>query len=171
MAKKLENLSKTLAHALRHEPWLYEIELDEEGWADVPAILAALRREWPGLQESDLAAMIAQSSKQRYELAGGRIRAFYGHSLPGQLRKTPAEPPALLFHGTSPEATVETITFGTPTGKLCIAGVASAVAPDPPAEMSPARSPRVFTNAENASAIAVTAEPRSPVKTDGAPSR
>ena len=25
-------LSKTISHALRHEPWLYELELDDEGW-------------------------------------------------------------------------------------------------------------------------------------------
>jgi len=31
----LVRLSKTVAHALRHEPWLYELELDEEGWTPV----------------------------------------------------------------------------------------------------------------------------------------
>ncbi len=28
---KLDELSKVLSHALRHEPWLYELELDDEG--------------------------------------------------------------------------------------------------------------------------------------------
>ncbi len=41
-----------------------------------------------------------RASKQRYETAGGRIRALYGHSLPGKLVCTPATPPAELFHGT-----------------------------------------------------------------------
>jgi putative RNA 2'-phosphotransferase len=27
-----KDLSKVVSHALRHEPWLYELELDEEGW-------------------------------------------------------------------------------------------------------------------------------------------
>ena len=43
---------------------------------------------------------------------------------------------------TSPEATVETITLGTPMGRRRMAGVASAVPPEPPAEMSPPRSRR-----------------------------
>ena len=25
-------LSRVVSHALRHEPWLYELELDEDGW-------------------------------------------------------------------------------------------------------------------------------------------
>ncbi len=28
-------LSKTLAHVLRHETWLYELKLDAEGWTAV----------------------------------------------------------------------------------------------------------------------------------------
>ena len=39
-----------------------------------------------------------------HELRDGRIRALYGHSTPQKLLKEPAEPPALLYHGTSPEA-------------------------------------------------------------------
>lgn len=34
--------------------------------------------------------------------SGERIRALYGHSVPGRLRREPAPPPDLLFHGTSP---------------------------------------------------------------------
>ena len=42
-----------------------------------------------------------EGHKQRYEMRDGRIRALYGHSLPGRLAKTPAEPPDILYHGTS----------------------------------------------------------------------
>lgn len=104
MAKDLNNLSRAVSHALRHEPWLYELELDEEGWADVGTLLTALRQEsseWVDLGQSDLAEMIRVSSKQRHELVQGRIRALYGHSLPGKLSRTPATPPVQLFHGTA----------------------------------------------------------------------
>lgn len=30
-----EKVSKVVAHALRHEPWRYELELDEAGWVPV----------------------------------------------------------------------------------------------------------------------------------------
>lgn len=107
MIKDLNNLSRAVSHALRHEPWLYELELDEEGWADVGALLTALRQEspaWSDLAESDLSEMIRESSKQRHEMVNGRIRALYGHSLPGKLHRTPATPPLQLFHGTAPSS-------------------------------------------------------------------
>lgn len=106
MAKDLTHISRVVSHALRHEPWLYELELDAGGWTEVAAVLAALRREraeWRDLDETDLADMIRHSSKQRHEMTGGRIRALYGHSLPGKLARVAAAPPAELYHGTAPE--------------------------------------------------------------------
>ena len=111
MAKDFTQLSRVLSHALRHEPWLYELELDADGWAELAAVLAALRQErpaWHDLGAADLAEMIRQSSKQRYEMTDGRIRALYGHSLPGKLARVAAPPPAELWHGTAP-ATVAKI--------------------------------------------------------------
>jgi putative RNA 2'-phosphotransferase len=99
-------LGRVLSHALRHEPWLYELELDADGWAAIEAVLAALREEradWRDLAEADIAEMMRRASKQRYEMGDGRIRALYGHSLPGRLNRAPATPPAELFHGTAPE--------------------------------------------------------------------
>lgn len=106
MKEKLLRLSRTIAHALRHEPWLYELELDEEGWVEVEALLFVLRRqryEWRHLTEQDLVQVIETSNKRRFELREGLIRAFYGHSTPQRLRKAPAEPPAVLYHGTGPQ--------------------------------------------------------------------
>lgn len=106
-----EEFSKAVSHALRHEPWLYELELDSEGWVAVDELLFALRTEkseWSTLREADIAEMIARSDKKRHELQGGRVRALYGHSVPGKLLRQPAEPPTILYHGTSP-ATAERI--------------------------------------------------------------
>jgi putative RNA 2'-phosphotransferase len=99
------DLSKICSHALRHEPWLYELELDEAGWVPVEAMLSALRVERPDwtVSEADLVEMIARSDKKRHEVAAGRIRALYGHSTPQKLLKQPAEPPAVLYHGTAPD--------------------------------------------------------------------
>jgi putative RNA 2'-phosphotransferase len=102
----LKILSKTISHALRHAPWLYELELDDTGWVSVEELLDALRNEkpeWASLSASDLAEMIDRSDKKRYEMSDGKIRALYGHSLPGRLLKESAEPPPILYHGTSPE--------------------------------------------------------------------
>ncbi|MGF6647341.1 RNA 2'-phosphotransferase [Paraburkholderia sp. GAS82] len=109
--KDFRAISRLASHALRHEPWLYELELEDEGWVPVDELLSALRAErpeWPPLTESDLAEMISCSDKKRHELRDGKIRALYGHSVPGKLLKQPAEPPTILYHGTSP-ATVERV--------------------------------------------------------------
>src|SRR6266852_6736849 len=102
----LSNLSRAVSHALRHEPWLYELELDDEGWASVESVLVPLRKqrpEWADLCESDLVRMIENSAKRRHEIKDRRIRALYGHSIPGKLKRTPAAPPGVLFHGTAPD--------------------------------------------------------------------
>lgn len=102
-----ERLSRTLAHALRHEPWVYELAVDREGWAPLPRLLDALRskrRAWADLGRDDLEAMMRRADKRRYEIRGDRIRALYGHSLPGELAREEAAPPERLFHGTSPSA-------------------------------------------------------------------
>jgi putative RNA 2'-phosphotransferase len=100
-------LSKVLSHALRHEPWRYELELDDDGWADINQVLEAMREErpqWADLERADLEAVIATSAKKRHEIDGDRIRASYGHSVPGRLARTPAIPPEVLFHGTTRRA-------------------------------------------------------------------
>jgi putative RNA 2'-phosphotransferase len=100
-------LSKMVARALRHAPEQFGLELDEQGWTPVQNLLAALRKrrpEWKGLGEADLATMIEHSSKRRYEMRDGRIRAYYGHSVQEKIQKTSAEPPETLYHGTTVEA-------------------------------------------------------------------
>ncbi|MEJ1114248.1 RNA 2'-phosphotransferase [Paenarthrobacter sp. CCNWLY172] len=100
-------LSRAVSHALRHEPWLYELELDEEGWTSVEDLLQALRREspdWVNLEFTDLEGMLLSSPKRRHELRGDRIRAFYGHSVPARIVKPQESPPQKLFHGTSRES-------------------------------------------------------------------
>lgn len=96
-------LSKAVSHALRHEPWLYELELDDEGWTPADALVEALSHEprWRDLSRARLETMIEQAPKRRHEIDGSRIRALYGHSVPGRILKTPSVPPALLFHGTA----------------------------------------------------------------------
>lgn len=56
-----------LSHALRHQPWLYELELDEACWVPIEALLEALRVEkpaWADLSQADLACLIEQSEKK-----------------------------------------------------------------------------------------------------------
>lgn len=107
----LTQLSRTLSHALRHEPWVYELELDDEGWVSLATLISALkenRSRWQDLTEDHVHRMMAAADKQRYQVTNGKIRALYGHSIPERLTKEPAAPPEILYHGTAP-ATAEII--------------------------------------------------------------
>lgn len=102
-AQQQKNISKTMALVLRHKPWLYELELDDEGWTSLDALLEGLREarpSWRNLTVADIDEVVGSSPKRRYERQGDRIRALYGHSVPGHLLKTPAAPPETLYHGT-----------------------------------------------------------------------
>ena len=104
---RLTALSRVISHALRHEPARYGLTLDADGFVALDALIAALVRidaGWQGLTRADFEAMIAAFAKKRHEIAGERIRAIYGHSVPGRLWHEAVSPPAQLFHGTSPEA-------------------------------------------------------------------
>lgn len=60
--------------------------------------------DWTDLTADDFAEVIRSSDKRRFDLEGERIRALYGHSVPGKLERTVATPPERLYHGTSPRA-------------------------------------------------------------------
>lgn len=114
---KMTNLSHVVSYALRHNPFKYNLKLDNEGWTSVDKLLNALslhrnsklRYKLP-LQIQDLEEMIVTSDKVRFELKDGKIRALYGHSYPhsskpfAKIRKAASEPPSMLYHGTSPSA-------------------------------------------------------------------
>ena len=101
----LVDLSRTVSHALRHDPGAYGIALDSEGWVDVDELLAAIGRSKPrlaGATEQQLLDILATSDKTRFEIQIGRVRARYGHSIEQRIDHTTVdEPPALLFHGTA----------------------------------------------------------------------
>ena len=96
-------LSKEVSYALRHAPWEYELELDENGWVNVEQLLAALRQSHKrdGVLQSDLEQIIATSDKKRFEIKDGKIRALYGHTLANKILREAKEPPEILYHGTA----------------------------------------------------------------------
>lgn len=100
---RLEELSREVSYVLRHAPWKYELEMDGEGWVLVAQLLEGLHgaEQWKDISEADLREMIEQSQKKRHELKDGKIRAFYGHSVPMKILKEEKMPPEILYHGTA----------------------------------------------------------------------
>jgi putative RNA 2'-phosphotransferase len=97
-------LSKAMSHALRHDPSAYGLTLDAEGWTPVSALVEGLRTAGVPASEESVREVVTSGSKQRHELSGSWIRARYGHSVEGAVEIPVAEPPAVLFHGTTSAA-------------------------------------------------------------------
>ncbi|MDF2596528.1 MAG: 2-phosphotransferase [Anaerocolumna sp.] len=96
-------LSKEISYALRHAPWEYELEMDENGYVPLEQLLFSLHltSKWENITEKDLLEMIEKSEKKRHEIYDGKIRAFYGHSIPMKIGKEEKMPPHILYHGTA----------------------------------------------------------------------
>lgn len=94
--------SKFLSLVLRHDPARLGIELDDAGWTDVAALLAACAAHGVTITRDELAHVVGTSDKQRFALSadGTRIRANQGHSVEVELGLPPVLPPATLYHGT-----------------------------------------------------------------------
>jgi putative RNA 2'-phosphotransferase len=93
-------LSKVISHALRHEPSLYNLELDEFGWANLSDLENSLINRGINTNIKQIIEMVFLSEKKRHEIVGAKIRAFYGHSTVNKIVKTYSQPPHILFHGT-----------------------------------------------------------------------
>lgn len=89
---------------LRHKPESIGIALDPAGFVDIGALASAVAAQpgWEWVTPQALGA-VAQQDARRYELAGERIRARYGHSVPIEAPGRPVLPPEWLYHGTGPE--------------------------------------------------------------------
>lgn len=100
-------LSKEISYALRHAPWEYELELDEQGYVPISQLLFSLNEGEKYQREvtlEDLEYIINHSEKKRHEISGNKIRALYGHSVVNMIKKELCSPPDILYHGTSHKA-------------------------------------------------------------------
>ncbi len=100
---KLTELSREVSYALRHAPCEYELEMDEEGWVLVEQLLDALHKKekWKNICENDLVMMVQKSENKRHQISGGKIKAYYGHSIPIKIKEEQKIMPSMLYHGTA----------------------------------------------------------------------
>jgi putative RNA 2'-phosphotransferase len=97
-------ISKFMSYILRHHPERFNLELNPEGYADLETIIKQIRQKFPNYQIDELLIkeIIKESEKRRFEIVGGKIRAFYGHSIKNKIKMQKAEHiPDKLFHGTN----------------------------------------------------------------------
>src|SRR5919107_5135064 len=94
--------SRRISMVLRHRPESAGLRLDANGWVPVAELLAALQ-----VDRAELDTIVTGNDKTRFAITTGadgveRIRANQGHSrrIAVDLDLPPAEPPAVLYHGT-----------------------------------------------------------------------
>ncbi|TAE50070.1 MAG: RNA 2'-phosphotransferase [Bacteroidetes bacterium] len=95
-------ISKLLSKALRHQPDVLGISLDEQGWTDIDILLQKLREKGIDIEELLLREVVAENDKQRFRISddGSKIRASQGHTIPVSLEYEAVTPPEDLYHGT-----------------------------------------------------------------------
>ncbi len=105
LKRKRTELSKFLSYVLRHRPDSIELELDEEGWTGIDALLAGAAKAGRSITRGDLQEVVETNEKKRFAISadGAHIRASQGHSVEVELGYKPVEPPETLYHGTAPQ--------------------------------------------------------------------
>jgi putative RNA 2'-phosphotransferase len=98
-------VSKFLSYVLRHKPDAIGLTLDEQGWADIAALIENTNATDQGftLTRSLLQTVLDSNDKKRFTISddGKKIRAAQGHSVGIDLQLKPVEPPEFLYHGTA----------------------------------------------------------------------
>ena len=97
-----KRISKRLSLILRHEPQSVGLQLDDNGWVAVDALIAALRARGTRIDRDLLNDVVRTNPKKRFEFDATQhlIRARQGHPVNVDLGYTPTTPPEFLYHGT-----------------------------------------------------------------------
>lgn len=95
-----------MSYVLRHHPERIGIHLDKYGRVNLATMIHQFNRYYRGtpLNKKVLHQIMTLSSKKRFGVGNGQIRALYGHSVPVKPLTSPKKPPKILYHGTTHHA-------------------------------------------------------------------
>ena len=101
--KDTKRISKFLSLVLRHKPQTIQLNLDEQGWADVDELLEKWAKHRKAITLDQLQYVVTHNDKQRFTFNDDqtKIRANQGHSIDIQLNLDIQTPPETLYHGTA----------------------------------------------------------------------
>ncbi|MBB6462216.1 RNA 2'-phosphotransferase [Flammeovirga kamogawensis] len=104
--KQLKHISKFLSLVLRHKPETINIQLDENGWAEVDELIEKSNRKGVQFNRATLHHVVETNVKKRFAFNDSldKIRASQGHSLQVELGYKNQKPPEILFHGTGEQS-------------------------------------------------------------------
>lgn len=89
--------------ALRHQPDVLGLTLDEHGWTSVEALLKGMAFKGHKISMTELEEVVENNNKKRFAFSEDKllIRASQGHSIEIDLELEEVEPPEILYHGTA----------------------------------------------------------------------
>ncbi|MBC8173185.1 MAG: RNA 2'-phosphotransferase [Chitinophagales bacterium] len=101
--KETTRISKFLSLILRHDPAYIQLELDENGWADIHTLIEGAKKRSVHLTTDLIDHIVETNAKKRFSLNADKtkIRANQGHSVSVDLQYEAKIPPAILYHGTA----------------------------------------------------------------------
>lgn len=92
------HLSRAMAFELRHGS---SVLLDRGGWAYLASVSDALNRSGLHTSSAELSTVAGSIDEPRFEVAGKRVRARYGHTREVEILYDEAGLPPTLYHGTA----------------------------------------------------------------------
>ncbi|MDN5320511.1 MAG: putative 2-phosphotransferase [Thermococcaceae archaeon] len=93
-------ISKLMSYILRHAPWEFDVEVDEEGFASIEEVVRAVKKSYPWVKKEHILWIVENDPKGRFEIRGDKIRARYGHSFDVSLDHEEDVEVKVLYHGT-----------------------------------------------------------------------
>lgn len=101
--KHNKKISKFLSLVLRHQPGIINLNLDENGWADVKELQEKCANNNILFTFEELDEVVETNDKKRFIFNEDKtkIRASQGHSIAVDLALKPQQPPEFLYHGTA----------------------------------------------------------------------
>lgn len=98
----MKSIGKLMSLALRHNPKVLDIELDENGWASVNELINGLNNKDIPMDLERLTELVETNDKKRYRFNADKTKicANQGHSVEVNLDLKALEPPHTLYHGT-----------------------------------------------------------------------
>ncbi|MDW9479035.1 hypothetical protein GOB57_10205 [Sinorhizobium meliloti] len=109
MDERATIISKTLSRILRHNPGADGgVPIDPQGFTDLATLVPHLNTLRPfcddPLSLGEIEEVVGSDFKRRFQIVGGRIRAYSGHSFPVEIDGQPFYPAGPLYFGTSEQS-------------------------------------------------------------------
>jgi putative RNA 2'-phosphotransferase len=94
-------VSRYMSYLLRHDS--EGLKMDKCGFVDVTEFLKKIQDRFH-VDQAFVTEIVEKSSGRRFEIAGNKIKALYGHTIPVEHHFQEDKTVQLLYHGTTPEA-------------------------------------------------------------------